>query len=50
MAAFEALLAGADEDYRLAQGPAFVLAAATSPEEEEREEAPALYSASLNIS
>ena len=47
VAAFEALLAGADEDYRLAQGPAFVLAAATSPEEEQREEAPALVFAPL---
>jgi putative nucleotidyltransferase with HDIG domain len=49
VAAFEALLAGADENYRLAQGPDFILD--TGPQEVEIDELPALaYSASLNIS
>jgi putative nucleotidyltransferase with HDIG domain len=50
VAAFEALLAGANEDYRLAQGSDFVLMA-TSSDETSTEEVPELfYSASLNIS
>jgi len=49
VAAFEALLAGADENYRLAQGPDFILD--TGPQDAEIDELPTLaYSASLNIS
>jgi len=49
VAAFEALLAGADEDYRLARGADFVLD--TGPQEPEAHELPVVaYSASLNIS
>jgi putative nucleotidyltransferase with HDIG domain len=48
VAAFEALLAGADEDYRLARGPEFNLAATSK--DEAPESASSLYSASLNIS
>ena len=49
VAAFEALLAGADENYRLARGADFVLD--TRPQESEAEELASLgYSASLNIS
>jgi putative nucleotidyltransferase with HDIG domain len=49
VAAFEALLAGADEDYRLAQGREFFLD--TTPEDGllHDEEKPALYPASVNI-
>ena len=49
VAAFEALLAGANEDYRLAQGPEFVLAGNASKEQESDTEPP-VYSATLNIS
>jgi putative nucleotidyltransferase with HDIG domain len=49
VAAFEALLAGADENYRLARGADFTLD--TGPQEAELEQLPTLaYSASLNIS
>jgi HD-GYP domain-containing protein (c-di-GMP phosphodiesterase class II) len=49
VAAFEALLAGADEDYRLAQGPEFVLTGSSS-KEASLDSAQPTYSASLNIS
>jgi putative nucleotidyltransferase with HDIG domain len=49
VAAFEALLAGADEDYRLAQGAEFALTGSTSKEASAEPATPA-YSASLNIS
>jgi putative nucleotidyltransferase with HDIG domain len=49
VAAFEALLAGADENYRLARGADFTLD--TGPQEAELDQLPTLaYSASLNIS
>jgi putative nucleotidyltransferase with HDIG domain len=48
VAAFEALLAGADEDYRLARGADFVLD--TGPAEPEELLPVLAYSASLNIS
>ena len=49
VAAFEALLAGADEDYRLARGADFVLDTGPRPKPEEL--LPVWrYSASLNIS
>jgi putative nucleotidyltransferase with HDIG domain len=50
VAAFEALLAGAAEDYRLAQGREFFLD--TTPEEgqPQAQEKPELYPASVNIS
>jgi HD-GYP domain-containing protein (c-di-GMP phosphodiesterase class II) len=49
VAAFEALLAGADENYRLARGADFTLD--TGPQEAEFDQLPTLaYSASLNIS
>jgi HD-GYP domain-containing protein (c-di-GMP phosphodiesterase class II) len=51
VAAFEALLAGADEDYRLAKGSDFVLDTVTeSTSTDLEEEAAVPYSASLNIS
>jgi putative nucleotidyltransferase with HDIG domain len=48
VAAFEALLAGADEDYRLARGTDFLLDSAA--DEEPTESLPPLYPASVNIS
>ena len=51
VAAFEALLAGADENYRLAKGSDFILDTLTEPAPTvAEEEAPVPYSASLNIS
>jgi putative nucleotidyltransferase with HDIG domain len=48
VAAFEALLAGTDEDYRLARGSAFLLD--TASEDATEEESPAMYPVSVNIS
>src|SRR2546425_7744138 len=50
VAAFEALLAGADENYRLAKGAAFILDTVVEPSPESDEEFGGPYSASLNIS
>ena len=46
VAAFEAILAGADEDYRLAKGPSFVFSATRSDEDAPIAPPPLLYAAS----
>ena len=48
VAAFEAILAGAEEDYRLARGADFLLD--TTREDTAEEASPVLVSASMNIS
>jgi putative nucleotidyltransferase with HDIG domain len=49
VAAFEALLAGADEDYRLARGPDFLLDTVSVTEDDAEEKTATVYPASVNI-
>jgi len=49
VAAFEALLAGTDEDYRLARGPDFLLDTVSVTEDDAEEKTATVYPASVNI-